>query len=127
MGGCSWYYLEGALKEVKEGGGIPDVGIPTPLEDEFEGATFSRFVVTEGNWYAEIQVQRLVVTAPLIGWAVVEEGPEGMKVTRMAIVDGAEARKLDITERVKKEPSEEGEKKEGEAEESGEKKEGEAK
>merc|ERR1719188_2305024 len=92
--GNSWYYYDEALKEVKTGADL-DAGITSPMEEEYEGLTFQRFPVTEGNWYTEVHILRKGDSAPIIGWGVVEQSDSGVKLTRVALVDGMEARKLD--------------------------------
>merc|ERR1712187_940285 len=119
----SWYYYEAALKEARTS--KADEGIQNPLMEDFEGLTFTRFPISEGSWYAEVQILKRGESPPIIGWGIFEERDDGMELTRMAVVDGGVGRKLDIEkkpEEEEKKEGEEGEKKEGEE---GEKKEGE--
>merc|ERR1711924_239519 len=80
------YYIEGCIQIVKPGE-QKDSGVRNPLGDQFEGLTFSRFPVSSGKWYAEVEVSRLGRTQPFLGFAVGREGKGRMKFVRMFLIE----------------------------------------
>eukprot|EP00913_Durusdinium_trenchii_P010618 g9962.t1 len=67
----------------------------TPLGDEFEGVSFTRFPITQGSAYAEVRVLRTGRTMPILGFGVLEEKDGKTILVRMAIIEGRTARKLE--------------------------------
>merc|ERR1712194_754352 len=61
-----------------------------------EGATFLRYPVSEGDWYAEVTILKKGATPPLLGWAVIEDTDEGTKIARMGVVNGEATKKKDV-------------------------------
>ncbi|CAE7489679.1 Tmem65 [Symbiodinium natans] len=116
-GGGTWWYQEKAL--VPAFALHDDSRIFNPLGDEFEGVSFTRFPITQGSAYAEFRVVRLGRTQPILGLAVMEEKAGKTILTRMAVIEGRTARKVDLSklpeEVPEEEKGEEGEKKEATA------------
>merc|ERR1712014_18261 len=92
--GGTWYYYDGAIKLAKDIDTM-DMGLQNPLDDGFDGLTFTRFPVTTGDWYAEVSVLKIGESRPMVGFAVMEEGEEGMKLLQMAVIDGVNTKKVD--------------------------------
>eukprot|EP00439_Symbiodinium_sp_Y106_P085890 s38_g30.t1 len=83
-----------------------DSRIFNPFGDEFEGISFTRFPITQGSAYAEFRVVRLGRTQPIIGLAVMEEKAGKTILTRMAVIEGRTARKVDLSKQPEEEVSE---------------------
>eukprot|EP00927_Polykrikos_kofoidii_P035876 TRINITY_DN30381_c0_g2_i1.p1 TRINITY_DN30381_c0_g2~~TRINITY_DN30381_c0_g2_i1.p1 ORF type:complete len:3775 (-),score=772.57 TRINITY_DN30381_c0_g2_i1:67-10008(-) len=97
---CYWWYTKEQIRQVKADG--EETSLQNPLGEEFEGFAFHRFPITKGDWYAEVKVEKLGQTAPLVGWAVCVSESSKIELVRMAVIDGTGMRKLDISKKDKK-------------------------
>ena len=66
----------------------------TPLGEEFEGISFTRFPITQGAAYVEVRVVRVGRTMPVVGFGVMEEKEGKTILVRLAVIEGRTARKL---------------------------------